>query len=326
VLEAMGMVKRSLGEWQEALRLTQEAIDVQRTLGEESALLDAIVKNLAIRCATGAVDGTTPLSEEALALTRDPNSPHHEAFGIALGHSASLASRLGDHERAAQLAKQAVEWSERRGDQGLNDFRDELSNLGSYLRRSGHLEEAEGYFLRALDHGLAQFGRDHPSFAHTLNNLGVVTAQLGRTEEAYHYFQRARDVIGQEVSTEHPWILQYDIKLAQLDLDQGYAMDAVARLEPDLPFWKESQGRFAFLVVEAEISLANALAKSGRVERGGSLLRGGLASAREAGATAACSSFREQLLRLAQDHPETLAGLRLEDLEADAFCTARPEG
>ena len=155
-----------LGKREEALKTSQEAVDLYRVLAQRNP--DAFQPNLA----------------------------------ASLNNLGNMLSELGKHEEALKASQEAVEirrvLTQRNPDAFQPDLAGSLNNLSSRLRALGRREEAlkasqEAVEIRRI---LAQRNPDafQPDLAMSLNNLGIRLIELGKRAEALKISQETVDL------------------------------------------------------------------------------------------------------------------------------------
>src|SRR5690349_7457685 len=78
-----------------------------------------------------------------------------------------------------------------------------LLGLGNVYLQLGKLQEARGYYERALKIKEQHYGQDHIQTAASLGGLGNVYLQLGKLPEARAYYERALKIKEQHYGQEH---------------------------------------------------------------------------------------------------------------------------
>ena len=108
-----GQMARRLGSTPRAKALLEEAVATYRTLGEKSALADALMHLGLLEYRQSAYGRAATLLEESLSLAREANDTGNIAFSLYLR---GVVARLrGDYEQAEALCAQSVALSETPG-------------------------------------------------------------------------------------------------------------------------------------------------------------------------------------------------------------------
>ena len=115
------------------------------------------------------------------------------------------------------------------------DLATSLNNLGNVLQALGRLEEALGFYRKALAMTERLYkGQNHPHLASFLNNLGNVLQALGRLEEALGFYRKALAM------TERLYKGQNHPHLASFLNNLGNVLQALGRLEEALGFFRQA--------------------------------------------------------------------------------------
>ncbi|RLB62149.1 MAG: hypothetical protein DRH08_12865, partial [Deltaproteobacteria bacterium] len=104
---------------------------------------------------------------------------------------------LGDHARAEELFRFAVELEGARGENRVEYIR-ALTDVGGTLHWSGRSAEAEVVFLDALDRLRRLLGEHRPFEASITHSLGMARTALGDPDGAIEYFQKAGELYGDD--------------------------------------------------------------------------------------------------------------------------------
>lgn len=225
-LACLGDAMRQLGDFDEARRQLEEAVEFARSTGDtrtEMAALNALARAEMIQ---GAYADAKPHLAEALMLA----SRHGYQDGAAqvLLNLADVSFRLGDAETASESGMQSLQISTELGDaqgiagahrvlgfacmmrgknedaarhheQGLEIFRSVgdrwgeatcLVNLGEVHRKMGKIDEAVGFWRRSLPIYQEIGSRHGVAIAH-LNTGGALAGKPGREDQALMNLKRA---------------------------------------------------------------------------------------------------------------------------------------
>jgi len=115
-------------------------------------------------------------------------------------------------------------------------------NLGEILSQKGQVEEAIGYYQKAVD--------TNPNFSEAFNNLGNAFLQKGQLNQAIANYEKAK-----QISPDHP---QPYYNLANVKLLQGHTNEAFAEYEHALKILPQHPG--------VHFNFGNLLMESGRLD------------------------------------------------------------
>jgi tetratricopeptide (TPR) repeat protein len=211
----LGIRLRDLGRREEALKATQEAVEIWRRFAQQHP--DAVRPVLATSLnGLGTMLRDLGRREEALKAIQEaveiyrqlaqlrPNAVLTE-LATSLNNLGTMLSDLGRREEALQATAEAVEiyrqLARLRPDAVRPVLAMSLNNLGAMLSNLGRHEQA----LQAIQESVEirrQLAQQRPDaflteLAGSLNNLGAMLSELGRCEEALQATQEAVEIYRQ---------------------------------------------------------------------------------------------------------------------------------
>ncbi len=185
MMQTLGRVYSSLGLYQQARPLLEEALAIMKTAGEESRLemADGLLE-------LSFVYGTQRQYTEALVLSREALSIREEAVGAdhvevtpALDRLGTLLRDTGDYAQARKHFERSLAIREKAlGPEHIELVRT-LTELGRLDHMTGQYEEAVRLYERALLIGEKELGADHPQLAQSLSELSLLKRRMGDDEE-----------------------------------------------------------------------------------------------------------------------------------------------
>jgi CHAT domain-containing protein len=107
-------------------------------------------------------------------------------------------------------------------------------NYGRLFQSSNNLEEAEKWYLKAIDIRGKILGKDHPDYGSSLNNLGNVYLFTGKYDKAEPLYLAALGIREKTVGKEHPDYAGIAINLGSVNLQMN-------RIKEAEPFLLEAQ-------------------------------------------------------------------------------------
>ncbi|MCB9688952.1 MAG: tetratricopeptide repeat protein [Alphaproteobacteria bacterium] len=177
-LTNLGLALRERGDSQEARRVTDEALGIQRELGNRRMVAVLLSQRASIRRQVGDTDGSVEDVTEARNIHRELGARLHEA--ITLGNLARLLRALGRVEESVARHREGVALL-----RALDVPRSlllALNGLGVSLQVGGDLAAAEAAYREALAIGERIAHVELAAVASA--NLSSVLVDLGRLEEA----------------------------------------------------------------------------------------------------------------------------------------------
>lgn len=188
-LEAMGRAARDRGEWEDAEKLTRNALEMMRRLKPGDDLLTAqVLASLGwIAPRLGRMQEAEESFTEALAMmTRLRGEDDVETASLKI----DLASISHNNPaQSEQMVTDAIEDITRKlGDRDLALPR-ALNLLGAYQQIDGRLAEAEASYQRALDIRLAVHGPDAAEVIDSVQLIAWVASNRGESRRALELMQ-----------------------------------------------------------------------------------------------------------------------------------------
>lgn len=218
------------GRYRETLEATERAGEVARAVGDQALLAEAeerrgVALLLLNRPEEGqqVIEAAIPLIEEAIPLIEARGKL--DVLRSALHNAACAAAYLGQVERQRHYAERALRVAERLGNPSQIGF--VLANLGHALLILGEWDAARDALDRAV--ALARSSEHSVNLAYPLTARGVLALQEGEWDTAAHLYEEALTVA--EETENRQARDEAERGLAELDLRQGRARQALARLE-----------------------------------------------------------------------------------------------
>ncbi len=190
MLRALGRVSGVLGEYDDALLLLDQALQLTKTLrGEQDRAVADVLAYLGLQHnAKGAWAEAVKTLDEAVARYDRFEGGDRSLVFHALGQLAFAHKSQGDLERAILFQQRALEEARQLFGNGSNEVAFNLNNLGNILKRVGDYEGAESALAEALAIWKAVHGGEYPLVATATGNLAVVLFRQGdwrRAEPLY---------------------------------------------------------------------------------------------------------------------------------------------
>ncbi len=184
-LVSSGLIYEQLGEFQKALTLYLQSLDLCREIGNRQ-YEGTTLNNLAVNYnALGEYENGILYLNQAIALQRETGNKRGEA--INLNNFGTTYLLLNDLPKAESFYQQALVLRRELKDQRGEGFA--LNNLGQVFAKSGDLIKATDFFQQALT--LRRTIGDKSGEATTLQNLGKVFWNSGDKTKGFEHFTNA---------------------------------------------------------------------------------------------------------------------------------------
>ncbi len=261
----LSWVHRGLGERDEALRLTTEALAIRRAAlpPEHPDIAEAVYQ----------VGWVTPIPAEAERLYREALTLF-EATGARPERQVSLLQGLATHARrrgdgAAAVASDREAVRLARALFGPDDYRTgyPMVHLADQVRDiEEDPVEAERLYRRGMELISARRGEYHTDLIHGLTSLAWLKSQQGDHAEAERLYRRAVDIRLAATGPEHPSLAGLIGTLAGELERQGRFDEAETLAQESLDMWARLVGPGTRAYGSALPRLASIVSRQGRVE------------------------------------------------------------
>lgn len=186
----IGQLYGELGDVEHAMGFLRRALDVFEVVADQSAQSDALcamAEILAVQ--VGDVTAAEGVLEDARAIAERIADPYDLAH-VALVR-ASIQRVRGEHEAAAESAREAMRYAKSAGARGYEQLG--MAARAESLARAGRLEEARGLARQLTDRVRGRDGVERAEHVHWM--LAWAFALAGDTAEADDALARARAIV-----------------------------------------------------------------------------------------------------------------------------------
>lgn len=263
LLNAIGNVYRKQGQYEKAIRLFRQAIDVHNSTDTPapSGLATSLTDLGTTLTITGAYAAADSSLRRALSLRRaqSPSAP----LGVAasLNALAFLNREMQNYDRAATLYHEALDLRKQHLPPNDPNIAETLNNLGLILAQKEDYAAAITYYREALSIRKAQYGSRHTAVAHSLSHLGWVhemQSDYATADSLYHEALAVRRaVLGEEhLATANSlnmigWVKQKRGQYAEAERYLRQALDRYRTLlGPEHIYVANAQYKLSVLLVE----------------------------------------------------------------------------
>lgn len=207
LLNETALTLKNLGEYQEAVKYYDHALDIDRSVyGESHYIIARDLNNLGSAWLSfGEPAKALDYFEQALRIVREFNGDKHPGIaGTTLNNLGSAWSGKGDYDKAVDYFEQAlINWDKVYGEKHPN-VAITLNNLGAACNASGNQKEAVEYYKQALSIDRSVYGNTHPEVAADLNNLGENCYDKKDYNKAIEYCKEALSIWRKIYGEMHP--------------------------------------------------------------------------------------------------------------------------
>ncbi|BAY99870.1 TPR repeat-containing protein [Tolypothrix tenuis PCC 7101] len=184
-LNKQGIQQYSRGQFQEALATFQQALDIQKQIGDRSGV-GATLNNIGlVYSRLGQYSKALEHYQQALAISQQINDQTGE--GITFNNIGDIYSSQGKYPKALEYFQKALDIQQQTNDRyGIGAT---LNNIGLIYSRLGQYPKALDYYQQAL--AIRQQIGDRSGEGITLNNIGRIYESQEQYSKALEYYQQA---------------------------------------------------------------------------------------------------------------------------------------
>jgi len=202
LLSTVGAVYDSLGQYQDALPILNESLQLQPQAHDKSHI-DTLLELGRARMGAGDLAGAEAPLQEALHLSQNDSGATSEESGRALWTLGELRQERGQLGEAKELYKRSLSILET-SVAPQTDVSGVLDDLAQIYSSEHQWTLAKQTYERALEVDRRVLGDDHPRVAMHLNNLAVVAQNIGDLKQAEALYRDAIRRQERVYGSQHP--------------------------------------------------------------------------------------------------------------------------
>ena len=244
LMETIGTVYRSLGLYEQAIRMLEKALEITRGLhGSDHLIVADALYNLGIVYDDlGRYEEAASLHRQALDIRSNKLRPEDPEVARSLNSLAIVFWNQGKYAEAEPLLERSLAIKEKVLGADSPDLANTLINLGVLKHTQRKFEEAEPLFKRALAISEKKLGSDHPDLGTILNNLGSLYEDQRRRAEAEPLYLRSLAIWEKALGPDHPDVAIAVHNLANLYRNLGKYAEAEPLYLRSLTIWQKTLG------------------------------------------------------------------------------------
>lgn len=216
---ALGKVLENRGTYDQAIKLLDQAVQLQSGAGAATTDLAASLSELAnSHFYAGHYDTSDSLNQRVLAMQRQLYGERHPLVADTLINLGAIQFQWGHYGEAERYARQALDIVQSWYGKDHPETADTMTILAQALTFQGKYEEAAGLLQQSLTILEHVYGPVHPRVAFALNELGNLAIRQGKLDDAKADFSREVDIYRSVYHDKH-----YLISLSMSNLGGVYA-------------------------------------------------------------------------------------------------------
>jgi serine/threonine protein kinase/Tfp pilus assembly protein PilF len=202
LLSTMGTIYNNLGQYQEALPILGESLQLQPASPSKTRI-DTLLETGRARIGAGDLHGAEEPLQSALHEAQKNFGGASIESGRALWTLGMLRYQLGQDAQAKDLYLKSLSILES-SQAPQTIIADVLDDLATMYEHEEKWELARQTYQRAVEIDRASLGNDHPRIATRLNNLAVVAQNVGDLKQAEELYQEALRLNQHAYGDRHP--------------------------------------------------------------------------------------------------------------------------
>ncbi|BAY68043.1 tetratricopeptide repeat protein [Anabaena sp. FACHB-709] len=187
-LTALGNAYRYLGEYQRAIELFQQSLEIFRDIGDRNGVSNSLIGLGNTYNSVGEYQRAIELFQQSLEISRDIGD--RNGVGGSLMGLGNAYNSVGEYQRAIELFQQSLEISRDIGDR--NGVGNSLIGLGNAYHSLGEYQRAIEFRQQSLE--IFRDMGDRNGVSISLNNLGNTYYFLGEYQRAIEFHQQSLEI------------------------------------------------------------------------------------------------------------------------------------
>ena len=232
-----------VGEYEEALVITREGLEIQRRLGRHHKNMGDLLYRLgSLLRLEASYEEAVPVLRESIDVHRIVWGSEHPSLARAMGELSNVYYFLGDYQAAEPLIRESLAMKKNLfGDDHL-DVAADLRNLSRILSGQGRLEEAEEAARESVAILARLYPGDHIWSAAALEALAMTLVGQQQFEEAEAAYFNSLGMQARLVGEEHPGVARSYRHLAHLEMARGRSEAAYDYYQRSLAIFSKRLG------------------------------------------------------------------------------------
>lgn len=205
-LNNIGRVHYMNGEFEEAMKVYQEALYIRRlVLGDNSLDVAATIYNTGQTYhQLGELDEALMFYREFLRIASAIFGTKHRDIAIMLRCIAQIHHERSEYDKAAELYKDALACAKAVLGNSHPEIASTLNKVGNLYYEQGDLENAMNAYQEGLAIEREVLEENHPNISVTLSNIGQIYKQHGEYDKAIKYYKEALRIQKNRLGHCHP--------------------------------------------------------------------------------------------------------------------------
>jgi tetratricopeptide (TPR) repeat protein len=232
-----------LGEYDEAVRMLEEAAERARRTDDSAADVARVLSDLSIAYGDrGDLERAIEVMEESLALRKQALGPQHPDVARGLHNYSQILLKVERFDDAVQASRESIEILSAALHPDHADVAYTEVGLANLLLTREKYEEAAELYVHALSALRKTVGNDHPHIAVVQSSLGGAWVHTDREEEGLEMVRAAAEHAEKVWGSEHPQVVDFHLNYGVTLTEAGRLDEAATALEHSVQLARKSLG------------------------------------------------------------------------------------
>jgi tetratricopeptide (TPR) repeat protein len=216
--DQLGMTKAAQGEYQEAIRFYENALEIrQNALPANHPDLAVSYSNIGLVYDNlGEYSKALSYQEKALEIREKTSPLNHLDSAVSYNNIGCVYNNMGEHSKALSSHEKALEI--RQNMLSTNDpvLAESYDNVGLVYDNMGEYSKAVALYEKALNIRQAILPTNHPDLGASYNNIGVTYNNMHEYSKALPFHEKALEIRQKTIPSNRPNLAEtyYNISLA----------------------------------------------------------------------------------------------------------------
>jgi tetratricopeptide (TPR) repeat protein len=206
IYNQLGLVKVSLGEYQEAITFYEKSLEInEKILPPNHPNLASFYNNIGwVYQNIGDYPKALSSYEKALAIKQQSLPPNHPDLASSHNNIGNVYSSIGDYSKALSSYGKTLAIQQQSLPPNHPHLASSYGNIGILYQNMGNYSKAISSYEKALEIQQQSLPPNHPDLASSYNNIGSLYGRRGEDAKALPYFEKALAIRQQSLPPNHP--------------------------------------------------------------------------------------------------------------------------
>jgi tetratricopeptide (TPR) repeat protein len=197
----LGELLLKMGHFNKAEEVYQALLDQTTDESEKASIYHQLAS---VKVDRAEYQEAIKLYEKALEIDRTTLPPHHFSLAASYNNIGMVYRKMGDYSKALSYYLKDLEISEKTLPPNHPDLGGSYNNIGALYYNMDDYSKALSNYEKAVEIRQISLPPNHPDLGGSYNNIGVVYRQMGDYSKALSYYQKSLEIQQQSLPPNHP--------------------------------------------------------------------------------------------------------------------------